>query len=196
MSILKIQFATFSSVVAGLDLFRVWYGPLPSEFCQFCLLLKGTVTNISPFIIAGIVSIKFLYICVWQGFRQMNDDLVVRIIIILACFCGFYMQLTKNIAPGKPVYNTVFCTGVYHPSFDELNKKIPTELGMLIPILIVQILTPFIHQKKKKLNLVHILLKTFKARNQNTPDHESLTLYFICNICFILVVVFIDLCNG
>ena len=42
-----------------------------------------------------------------HGFRQMNDDLVVRIIIILACFCGFYMQLTKNIVT---TYNTVFFT--------------------------------------------------------------------------------------
>ena len=109
-SILKFQHATLSAVVPGLDLFRVWYGPLPSEFCQLCLLLKGTIFYAIPFIIAGIVIIKLLYICVWQGFRQMNDDLLVRIIIILACFWGFYMQLTKNISPGKPVYNTVFCT--------------------------------------------------------------------------------------
>ena len=193
MSILKIQFATFSSVVAGLDLFRVWYGPLPSEFCQLCLLLKGTIFYAIPFIIAGIVIIKLLYICVWQGFRQMNDDLLVRIIIILACFWGFCIQLTKNIAPGKPVYNTVFCTGMYHSSFDEMDNKIPIEVVMLIPILIAQIMTPFILKKKKELNLVPLLKK---ARNQNTPDHESLTLYFIVNICFILAVVFIGLCNG
>ena len=126
----------------------------------------------------------------------MNDDLLVRIVIILACFLGFYMQLTKNIAPGKPVYNTVFCTGIYRSSFDEMDKKIPIEVGMLIPILIAQIMTPIIHQKKKELNLVHLFKQTFKASNQNTPDHESLTLYFIVNICFILVVVFIGLCNG
>ena len=94
-------------MVSGFDLFRVWYGPLSPEFCQLCLLLKGTVTYAMPIIIAGIVILKFLYICVWQGFRQMNDDLVVRIIIILACFCGFYMQLTKNIVT---TYNTVFFT--------------------------------------------------------------------------------------
>ena len=180
--------------MAGLDLFRVWYGPLPSEFCQLCLLLKGTVTYAMPLIIAGIVIIKFLYICVWKGFRQMNDDLLVRIIIVLSCFLGFYMQLIKKIEPGKPVYNTVFCTGIYHSSFDEMDKKIPIELlMMLIPILIAQILTPFIYKKKKELNPVHLLKK---ARNQNTPDYESLTLYFIVNFCFILAVVFIGLCNG
>ena len=84
----------------------------------------------------------------------MNDDLLVTIIIILSCFLGFYMQLIKKMAPGKPVYNTVFCTGIYHSSFDEMDKKIPIELlMMLIPILIAQILTPFIHKKKKELNL-------------------------------------------
>ena len=191
---MKFQHATLSSVVPGLDLFRVWYGPLPLEFCQFCLLLKGTMFSAIPFIIAGTVIIKFLYICVWKGFRQMNDDLLVTIIIILSCFLGFYMQLIKTMAPGKPVYNTVFCTGIYHSSFDEMDKKIPIELlMMLIPILIAQILTPFIHKKKKELTLVHLLKK---AGNQNTPDHESLTMYFIVNICFILAVVFIGLCNG
>ena len=191
---MKFQLATLSSVVPGLDLFRVWYGPLPLEFCQLCLLLKGTIFSAIPFIIAGIVIIKFLYICVWKGFRQMNDDLLVTIIIILSCFLGFYMQLIKKMAPGKPVYNTVFCTGIYHSSFDEMDKKIPIELVMmLIPILIAQILTPFIHKKKKELTLVHLLKK---PGNQNTPDHESLTMYFIVNICFILAIVFIGLCNG
>ena len=63
--------------MSGLDLFRVWYGPLPPEFCQLCLLLKGTLTYTMPFIMAGIVILKLLYICVWRGFRQMDDDLVV-----------------------------------------------------------------------------------------------------------------------
>ena len=195
-SIFELQHATHSSLVSGLDLFRVWYGPLPPEFCQLCLLLKGTTTYAMPFIMAGIVILKFLYICVWQGFRQMNDDLVVRIIVILAYFLGFYMQLTKNIAPGKPVYNTIFCTGVYRSSFDDMDKKIPMETGMLVPILIAQIMTPFIQKKKKDLSLVQLLAKTFQASNQNTPNHESLALYFILNTLFILVVVFIGLCNG
>ena len=86
---------------------------------------------------------------------------------------------------------------IYRSSFDEMDKKIPIEVGIFIPILIaLLIMTPFIHQKKKELNLVHLSKQTFKAKNQNTPDHESLTLYFIVIICFILVVVFINLCNG
>ena len=196
MSALKFQCATFSSVVTGLELFRVWYGPLPSEFCQFCLLLKGTICHAVPFTIACIVILKFLYICVWQGFRQINDDLIVRFTIILACFWGFYMVSIKSIAPGKPVYNTVFCTGIYHSSFGEMDKKFPLEVvGMFIPSLVGQIMTPFIHWKKKELNLAHLLKKSFQASNQNTPNHESLTMYFIVNICVILVVVFIGLCN-
>ena len=196
MSTLKFQCATFSSMVTGLELFRVWYGPLPPEFCQFCLLLKGTICHAVPFTIACIVILKFLYICVWQGFRQINDDLIVRFTIILACFWGFYMVLIKSIAPGKPVYNTVFCTGIYHSSFGEMDKKFPLEVvGMFIPSLVGQIMTPFIHWKKKELNLVHPLKKSFQASNQNTPNHESLNMYFIVNICVILVVVFIGLCN-
>ena len=180
----------------GLDLFRVWYGPLPPGFCQLCLLMKGTITYAICFLMAGIVLLKFLYICVWQRFREINDDFIALIIIILAYFWGFCMQLTKNLAPGKPVYNTIFCTGVYKSSFDDMSKKVPIELALLIPILIAQIMTPFIHKKKKELNLVNLLQKTFQAKNQNTPDQSSLTLYFVMNICLILAVVFIGLCNG
>ena len=193
---MKLQHATYSSVVSGLDLFRVWYGPLPASFCQCCLQLKGMVTYAMPMIMAGIVLLKFMYICIWQRFREIDDDFVARIITMLAYFWGFCLQLTKNLAPGKPVYNTVFCTGVYHSSFDGMAKKIPVEMGILIPILLAQILTPFIHRKKKELNLVNLLVKTFKAKNQNTPEYDNLSLYFVLNILFILVVVFIGLCNA
>ena len=67
---------------------------------------------------------------------------------------------------------------------------------MCIPILLSQILTPIIHWQRKKLNLVNLITKTFKAKNQNTPDHESLALYFVINICLILAVIFIGLSNG
>ena len=182
-------------VVTGLDLLRVWSGPLPLEFCQFCLLLKGTICYAVPCNVAGVVTLKFFYICVWRRFKPIDDDFVARIIIIISCFLGFLMQLTKILAPGKPVYNIVFCTGVYKPSFDAMDKKIPIEMGMLLPILISQILTPIIHWQKKKLSLANLLHIAFKSANQNTPDYESLALYFVTNICFILCVVFVGLCN-
>merc|ERR1711862_13893 len=82
-------------------------------------------------------------------------------------------------------------------SFGEMDKKFPLEVvGMFIPSLIGQIMSPFIHWKKKQLNLVHLLSKTFKASNQNTPNHESLNMYFIVNICLILAVGFISLSNS
>ena len=168
----------------------MWYGPLPIEFCQLCLLMKGTIGYAMPFTMAGIVILKFFYICIWQHYRPIDDDFVARVIITFAYFISFYLQLVKNMAPGKPVYNTIFCTGVYQPSFDDMPKKIPMEMGMLIPILASQILTPIIHQKMKKLT------EDFKAKNQNTPDHESLSLYVIINILFIFVVVIIALCNA
>ena len=106
-SIFSFQFATYSFVASGLDLLRVWYGPLPAGFCQFSLLVKGTLGNTGPFIVAGIVIIKFLYICVWKRFKTIEDDLIRLFIVTSACFSGFLMVLTKNLAPGKPTFNTV-----------------------------------------------------------------------------------------
>ena len=104
--------------------------------------------------------------------------------------------MTKNMAPGKPVYNTVFCTGIYKSSFDEMDKKFPAEMGILIPILIAQVMTPYITKKKNEVGIVNLLQNEMKVTNQHTPNHESLVLYFIMNILFILAVVFIGLCNA
>ena len=228
-SIFSFQFATYSFVASGLDLLRVWYGPLPAGFCQLILLLKGTLGNTGPFIVAGIVAIKFLYICVWKRFKTIEDDLIRVIIVRTAYFLGFLMVLTKNLAPGKPTYNTVrflfysftntlafiflkvCCTGVYKSSYDQMKKKIPTEIGFLIPIVMCQILTPIIQWQKNKLNMtvkqlpinLHSSemqsdhnLERLNLTNQNVPNLESLAFYFIANIFFILCVIVIGLANG
>ena len=123
------------------------------------------------------------------------------------------MQLTKNLAPGKPVYYTVrfkqkiillqnwlryfifkvFCTGEYKPSFDHLSKKIPTELGSLIPISLCQILTPIIQWQRYKLNHFE---NRFGSTNQRIPQLESMTLYFIMNIVIFVAVIDIGLLNS
>ena len=183
----------YSSFATGMDLLRVWYGPLPAEFCQFCKLLKSTLGNTCPFIVAGLVILKFLYICVWQRLREIDDRFITHIIVTLAYFYGFSMQLIKSLAPGKPTFNTVFCTGVYKSSYEDLDKKFTTEIGLMIPILVCQILVPIIQKRKNKLNNVET---TVVAANQHTPNHESLTLYFIVNIFFVIAVVSIALANG
>ena len=87
----------------------------------------------------------------------------------------------------------VFCTGEYKPSFDHLPKKIPTELGSLIPISLCQILTPIIQWQRHKLNDIE---KRFGVKNQKTPQLESMTLYFIMNIVIVAAVIDIGLLNS
>ena len=157
---------------------------------------------------AGIVIIKFLYICVWKRFKTIEDDLIRLFIVTSACFSGFLMVLTKNLAPGKPTFNTVrflirftficnhisvpkvCCTGVYKSSYDQMKKKITTEIGFFIPILLCQILTPIIQWQKNKLNNMKVQsvhnLKRLNSTNQNVPNLESLAFYFMANIFFIL----------
>ena len=199
-------------MASGLDLLRVWYGPLPAGFCHFILLVKGTLGNTGPFVVSGIVIMKFLYICIWKRFRTIEDDLIKIIIVLTSYFFGFLMVLTKSLAPGKPTYNTICCTGVYKSSYDLMEKKIPTEICFLIPILICQILTPIIQWQKNKLNnlknnqSVMPRLQRSSTRtqslddnlttNQNIPNLENLAFYFMANIFFILAVITIGLANG
>ena len=114
-----------STIIRKTRVLRLWYGPFPIEFCHFCLLLKGTIIYATPCQIAGIVILKFFYICIWKRFRQIDDDFVAKMITIFAFYMGFLMSLTKILAPGKPTFNTIYCTGLYISSFDQMNKKFP-----------------------------------------------------------------------
>ena len=131
-------------------------------------------------------------------------------IVLTSYFFGFLMVLTKSLAPGKPTYNTICCTGVYKSSYDLMEKKIPTEICFLIPILICQILTPIIQWQKNKLNNLKNnqsvmprpqrsstqSLNDNVTTNQNIPNLENLAFYFIANIFFILAAITIGLANG
>ena len=90
-----------------MDLFRVWYGPLPEVVCKLMLLAKGTLFSTFPVVLVGIVVFKFLFVCVWKRMKVIEDDLVSRILIQSAFMIGFFIQLVKTLGPGRPVANIV-----------------------------------------------------------------------------------------
>ena len=77
-----------------------------------------------------------------------------------------------------------------------MDTKIPVERLMIVPIFISQVLTPLIIWQKRKLNMVSPLGETFKAKNQNTPDYESLFFYFVITIAMVFSIVIMGLLNN
>ena len=78
--------------------------------------------------LATIVIIKFLFLCVWKQMKVMNDDLIARIIILTLFMVSFLLILIKFLGPGKPVLNTIICTGVHLPSYEDLGSRFAPEL--------------------------------------------------------------------
>ena len=108
MSTFSLQIFSYGTIGGGIDLLRVWLGPLPHWICFVNLLLfKGTVGIGLPFLLFFLFFFKYLFICKWKRMRQVEDDLIFRLIMIPTFVLGFLLQLTKMIGPGRPVTNYV-----------------------------------------------------------------------------------------
>ena len=92
---------------------RVWFGPLPLAICQiqgyFTFIL---VFNFCLLIVFTITLLKFMFICVWKRMREMNDDLIARIIVIWAIFISIWFSTLKMVLEGPiGVESMHLCTG-------------------------------------------------------------------------------------
>ena len=67
-----------------------------------------------------------MYICVWKRMPQMNDNLIVRIAVIWACFLSIWMALSGFTKGDKAEQ---FCIGdyqVFKSTFDWQEIVAPT----------------------------------------------------------------------
>ena len=88
---------------------------------------------------ATMILFKFMFLCVWKKMKVMNDDLIARIVIIISIFVSFALFMAKFLGPGKPVYNTIICTGTYLPSYENLGKRFTPEPFVLFAAFITYI---------------------------------------------------------
>ena len=188
------QLAVFQSVGGGLDLLRALYGPLPFPICWFTWQLKSILFIAFPIILDGIVIFKFLFIAVWKGIRQVEDDLLSRCIVSTAFLIGIVIQMAKNLGPGRPVTNIIICTGVYKPSYDSMEKPFLLEAPFaLVSFLICALLVPIIQKKKYEQNKIDVEKRL--ETNHHVPDFENFALYFIIIIFYILGLIDLQLMN-
>ena len=75
----------YCTIIVGFDALRMWVGPCPYYVCRFMVTVKMLFINMLIFILLSIVISKFMFICIWKKMRNMNDQLVTRI-VIRCCF--------------------------------------------------------------------------------------------------------------
>ena len=74
-------------VVPGVDLIRIWVGPLPSYVCTLAIMAKNYFISII-FVYTSLTVMKFVFVCVLKRIPQMDDDYIANVItLFIKLFC-------------------------------------------------------------------------------------------------------------
>ena len=75
-------------VVPGVDLIRIWVGPLPSYVCTLAIMAKNYYFISIIFVYTSLIVMKFVFVCVLKRIPQMDDDYIANVITqVIKLFC-------------------------------------------------------------------------------------------------------------
>ena len=85
----------YGTVVCGLKTLRVLFenDGVPLVLLQMEFFLTCFLLTYSLILIVSIALMKFMYTCIWKSMRQMDDDLLARIVIVNAIFHSFWFDM-------------------------------------------------------------------------------------------------------
>ena len=116
----------YAIVVCGVRSVRIWFGPLPFAVCNIQTWGANVTIWYSLLNVFFISLFKFMYICVWKSMRDINDDLVVRIVINVSIFISVWVPATGFAnRTGSSTEN--FCTGTFNDHDQIMDPQIPPE---------------------------------------------------------------------
>ena len=120
------QGGLYGIIVCGIKSLRVWFGPLPAEICRFQHWASHVMIWYFVLTLFFISLAKFMYICVWKHMRDMNDDLIVRILVRTAVFISIWVPTTGFSGKTGGVSDAM-CIGVLNDYHIIMNSKISPE---------------------------------------------------------------------
>ena len=133
------QAGVYGIVLCGIRNLRVWFGPLPTWLCYLHVQLTQIIVfKFSLFIFFSISLTRFMFICVWKRMREMNDDLIVRILVNSSIFLSVWM--TINNESQISTRGDEFCSGDFQNSstamdWQEINKPKITRWHKFLPLI-------------------------------------------------------------
>ena len=138
-----------------------------------------------------ITFIKFMFICVWKRMRDMNDDLIVRVLTNWALFISIWVPTTGfGNKKGSPTEN--YCTGTYNDHSRIMNSErapetLPQPFAFIFWLLwtsnLVLIVAIRIERHKNYVELTESQTET-SSFIQRPEDLENMLLNFILLILF------------
>ena len=70
------------------------------------------IFHLSLFIFLIICLVRFMFVCIWRRMRQINDDLIVRIVVIWATFLSIWISFT-DFEFKRGTRTEQFCSGIF-----------------------------------------------------------------------------------
>ena len=103
----------YGITLCGIRNLRVWIGPLPTFICYMDgMLTYAIIFGFTIFMLFQITLTRFMFICVWKRMKEINDDLLVRVCVIVAIFLSFWMAST-DILFSKGIMSVQLCCGKF-----------------------------------------------------------------------------------
>lgn len=144
-------------VTVGIDFTRLTHGPMPAALCDWNAILKNTLAISGTALNVAVAFFKFMFLCVWKSYRQMNHKLITAFIGMSSVMIAFLMSLAFTFGPGKTPMYIIICTSTFQPSENLLGPRINTTdfainsglvtyVGFMVPITIQR----WLNQKKDK----------------------------------------------
>ena len=183
------QGAFYTIIVLGIQNIRVWYGPLPFEMCY----IQVWFTNFSfwcfNLILFLIYLTKFTFICIWKRMKTMDDNMIVRIVMIWVFHLSIWVNsvgfLQRSTESSK---SKAFCTGIYNDHDEILNSHIsPKNLPRpFMPLFYLILISTFVLMVAIRKGKRKICFENPTAIIQRPKDMENMLLHSTVMVLFII----------
>ena len=91
----------------GLNILRIFVGPIPTIICQFNVFIKNFSAMAISMTIVAFTGLHFIFICIYKSIPSIDDNFLTIFIIALLSLMSTLGTLTFFYLPGKPVLNQV-----------------------------------------------------------------------------------------
>ena len=79
---INFQVIFYAIVIFGITVLRVLYGSLPTFLCNIVGFLRKCALLFIGITMTMHTFTRFMFVCIWKRMRQMDDNLIVRIVTI------------------------------------------------------------------------------------------------------------------
>ena len=133
-----LELIIYEVFIVGLDILRMWTGPLPENVCLMINISKSFLCLSFVIIVTILAIMKFLFLCILKRVPEIDDDFLSRIIISSVMAFGSFVSALKYGFWTRPSTNECICMGRFDHEWNLLDKRPPLDIMIFGFCIIVQ----------------------------------------------------------